>query len=405
MKRAGLTGDVWPDDIQEQLLQAALLPYERGAAAWLAVRPRIDVNRLPGELHRLMPLLSRSLAAAGHADPDLARLKGVYQFSWYRNTMLFTDAAELLRRLQGTAVPTLLLRGAAIALAHRRDAGTRPMNDADILVPASDLDRARWVANAAGWRPLQPAHPLDRRLAAIPMRSKGGRVIRLHWQPSPNLPAESWGGLWERAINWDLSGVGTRLLSPADHLVHACVDGVRANSGASLRWVADSMALLNTQSGRLDWDVVVSESRRLRVTMLVSEALQYLQQALDATVPAAVSSALPSAPTTLRDRVAHRLSLTTTPRLPSTAEVAGRFLRLTAASPVREAAGAAPAFLANVLDVASPREVPRVALRKILRAAVRPTPSLASLSKSGASGIGAGNAPRKEFDGSGRSAR
>jgi hypothetical protein len=33
MRRAGLTGDVWPDEIQELLLQAALLPGDAGAAA------------------------------------------------------------------------------------------------------------------------------------------------------------------------------------------------------------------------------------------------------------------------------------------------------------------------------------------------------------------------------------
>ena len=403
MKRAGLTGDVWPDDIQERLLQAALLPGERGAAAWSAVRPRIDVDRLPGELHRLMPLLSKALAAAGQDDPDLPRLKGVYQFSWYRNTMLFTDTAELLRRLQSAGVTTLLLRGVAIGMGYRRDAGIRPVNDADILVPTADLDRARWIAGAAGWHPLQRGRPLDRRLAAAPLRNARGRVVQVHWQPSPNLPAEPWADLWERAVDSQLSGADAKLLSPADHLVHACVDGVRANSGASLRWIADAMALLSTPSAGLDWDVVVAESRRLRVTLLMSEALQYLSRALGAEVPAPALAALQAAPTTPRDRVAHRLSLTTTPRLPSTAEAAGRFLRLTAPLPVLEAAGAAPDFLASVLDVPSRREVPRAAVRKVIRAVVAPTPSLASLSRAGAPDNSASSAPGREFDGSGYS--
>ena len=105
MRRSGFTGDIWPDDVQQLLLQAALLPGVRGLGAWDAVRPRIDVDHLPGELHRLMPLLSRALTTSGVADPDLQRLKGVYQFSWYRNTMLFTDASGLVRRLNDAGIP------------------------------------------------------------------------------------------------------------------------------------------------------------------------------------------------------------------------------------------------------------------------------------------------------------
>ena len=69
MRRAGFTGDIWPDEIQELLLRAALLPGDAGVAAWAAVRPRIDVDHLPGELHRLMPLLSKALTAGGVDDP------------------------------------------------------------------------------------------------------------------------------------------------------------------------------------------------------------------------------------------------------------------------------------------------------------------------------------------------
>ena len=125
MRRNGFTGDIWPDEIQELLLRAALLPGDPGAAAWAAVRPRIDIDRLPGELHRLIPPLAKALAARGVEDPDLPRLKGVYQFSWYRNQLLLIDGAALLSALDAAGVSTLLLRGAAmVAEYHGGDAGS-----------------------------------------------------------------------------------------------------------------------------------------------------------------------------------------------------------------------------------------------------------------------------------------
>ncbi len=386
MRRPGLTGDIWPDEIQQLLLQAALLSSERGMAAWSDVRPRVDIDHLPGELHRLMPLLSKALTARGLDDPDLRRLKGVYQFSWYRNIMLVTDAAGLLRELKAAAIDTMLLRGAAIAITYPDDAGIRAMNDMDIFVPADDLDRARRVAEAAGWQPLVSAQPLERRIAAAPVRNSSGRVIRLHWQPSPNLslPRVTWDGLWQRAVPVRVGDTDTCIPSAADHLVHACVDGARANSGASLRWVADAMALLTAPAAELNWDVVVSEARRLRVSLLISEAFRYLREALDAEVPPAALAALMNTSTTLRDRLAHRLSLTTTPRAASAAEIVGRFTRITADMPVLHAAATAPEFFATVLEVEHRRHLPVAALRKVARAARSPNPPLASFSRAGA---------------------
>lgn len=388
MRRPGFTGDIWPDDIQELLLQAALIPGERGLDAWYAVRPRIDVDHLPGELHRLMPLLSKALTTRGLDDPDLPRLKGVYQFSWYRNTMLFSDASALLRQLDVAAIPTMLLRGAAIAVGHGGDVGLRAMNDLDLLVPRADFDRAREVAAATGWSALNLERPMEQKLGTAALRSAGGRVVRVHWQPSPHLalPHVPWDDLWERAVPARLNDTGTRVPSAADHLVHACVDGARADSGSSLRWVTDTVTLLGAPGAGVDWDLVAAEARRLRVSLLLSEALRYLEKALDAGVPDAARQVLGGTPTTARDRVAHRLSLTTTPRVAPAAEILGRLTRLTAHLSVPRAIAAAPQVLAAVFDVERRRDLPVVAARKVARAVVSPTPPRASLSQAGAEG-------------------
>jgi hypothetical protein len=406
MRSPGLTGDIWPDEIQELLLQAALLPGDRGEAAWASVRPRIDVDHLPGELHRLMPLLWKALSDRGADHPDLARLKGVYQYGWYRNTMLLTDAAALLGELSTATIPTMLLRGAAIGVAYRGDVAARPMNDVDILVPETDLERARDVAALAGWRPLDRSRPLERRLAAAPVRNSSGRVVRLHWQPSPHLALSGglWDGVWQRARQVQFHGREAFVPSAADHLVHVCADGARANSGSSLRWITDATALLTTPGTQVDWDVVVSEARRLHFTLLMSEALRYLTEALDAEVPQPVFAALGASPVTSRERVAHRLSVTTTPRVPSAAEILGRFARLTADRQMLDTAAAAPEFLATVLEVQR-HQLPVAILKKITRVIISPSPPLASLSTTGSTGLPFSDGPRKGSDASRLSTR
>ena len=333
-----------------------------------------------------MPLLSKTLSARGVDDPDLARLKGVYQFSWYRNTMLFTDAAVLLRQLSAADISTMLLRGAATVIGYRSDVGMRAMNDMDVLVPPGDLDRARSIARAAGWQPLLTEQPLERRISAAPVRNVQGRVVRLHWEPSANLslPGAGWDELWQRAVAVRVGDTATYLPGAADHLVHACVDGARANSGSSLRWIADVIAILSAPAGdHIDWDVVLAEAHRLRVSLLLSDALRYLQQTLDATIPPSVLAALRKTPTNYRDRLGHRLSVSTTPRVASAGEVIGRFVRFTAGVRIFQAVAAVPSVAATVLDIEPGRRLPLMALKKVVRATVWPTPPLASLSKAG----------------------
>jgi hypothetical protein len=395
MRRAGFTGDIWPDEVQQLLLEAALLPGDAGAAAWAAVRPRIDVDHLPGELHRLMPALSKALAAAGVADPELPRLKGVYQYGWYRNQLLFADGAALVGALETVGIPTMLLRGAAMAVAYHGDGGIRPMNDLDVLVPAREASRARRTAAGLGWWPEAGSQPLEKRAAAATLRNDQGRVVRLHWRPSRNvaLPPAGWEPTWRRAVEVTFNHAATRVPSPADHLVLACIDGARANSGSTLRWIADATVLLGAAPD-LDWEVVVSEARRHHSSLLLGEALRYLSEVVEAKVPSEVIGTLAAAPTTPRERLAHRLSLTTTPRVASAAELLGRFTRLTADLPLPRAVAAAPGFLQALVGVERRRELPLAVARKAVRAIVSPAPPLAPLSAAGPPATGRAAARR-----------
>jgi hypothetical protein len=193
--------------------------------------------------------------------------------------------------------------------------------------------------------------------------------------------------MWQRAVDVTFNQTATRVPSPADHLVQACIDGARANSGSTLRWITDVSALLGAVPN-LDWDIVVTEARRHHVSLLIGEALRYLVEALDLDVPRDAIGALAATPTTPRERLAHRLSLTTTPRVASAAELLGRFTRLTADLPLSRAAATAPAFLQATLGVERRRDLPVAAARKAVRAVISPTPSLASLSTAGPAAAG-----------------
>jgi hypothetical protein len=383
MRRSGFTGDIWPDEIQELLLRTALLSASSSAEAWAEVRPRIDIDRLPGELHRLIPLLARALTRTGISEPELQRLKGVYQFSWYRNQVLLAEGASLIRALEAAGVATMVIRGAAAAAGYYGDTGLRPMNDFDVLVSPDHIDEARCTAEAEGWRTVDGSPTWQRRERATAVRNDSGRVVRLHWTPSRNLPIadDLWQRMRQRAVQIPLLENATMVPSAADFLVLACIDGARANSGSLLRWITDVTILLRAADP--DWDVVVSEARRYHVSLLVAEALRYLET-FDVRVPREVNVALASAHTKPREKLAHRLSLTTSPRAPSAYEVLGRFIRQTVYLPLADALKTVPVFLGDVLAVRRGRDLPVAVAHKAIDAILRPRSSQASLSAAGA---------------------
>lgn len=344
MKRAGAAGAFWPTPVQEGILQAALLPD--GAGIWHRMRPSVDVDLLPGELHRLLPLLARTLADAGVDDPDLARLRGVRQYTWYRNQRLFADGGGVVATLIGRGIEPILLRGAATILRTHGDVGLRPMNDVDLLVRADDVDGADRNLRADGWRP-QPQSGSRRSLeSAVTYANAEARRIVVHWAPTRNLaPHPPW---WEAPTQVELGGTAIRVLDPSSHLLQVLVDGARALSGSTLRWVADATILL--RSDQPDWDRLVDLAGRLHVSALVADTLAYLREDFDADVDTASLRVLRRSGRTPRERVAHQLSGAEINRLGRLPELVGRHLRLTAGRPTIASLTAAPGFLQGVLD-------------------------------------------------------
>lgn len=364
MKLPGLSGSFWPTPAQGSLLRAALLPTG-GAAVWTGARNDIDVDRLPGELHRLLPLLSRALTEAGIDDPDLDRLRGVRQFTWYRNQRLFTDAAAAVAALVDHGMQPILLRGAASALHSYADVGLRPMNDVDFLVPEAAALQAKRLLGDLGWSAVAQSRARRQFEGAFTVVNGEGRRIVVHWRPSRNLPEDRpW---WATGPAVRFGSVDIETLDFNAHLVQVIVDGARALSGSNLRWIADATMCLRVHEP--DWDELADTAGLLGAGPLVGDALSYLKEFLDVSIPErAVVAMRTRTPPSWRRKAAHRLSGTEVHRLGRMPELLGRFLRLTDGDPALRAAAEFPFFLQGALGVESASSMPAAVARKSLAA-------------------------------------
>jgi hypothetical protein len=97
------------------------LEREAAIEAWCEWKAAVDLDRIDEGSSRLLPLLYRNLHSYGVRDPMMQRYKGVHRLTWYKNHLLFHHLLPLVRAFQQEGIETMLLKGAALTLAHYRD--------------------------------------------------------------------------------------------------------------------------------------------------------------------------------------------------------------------------------------------------------------------------------------------
>jgi hypothetical protein len=290
------------------LLRAALATGNEALAAYEAWRRDADLDRPDPVASRILPLVGWNLERAGIEFEDLPHLKQLHRETWTRNQHLFAATAPAVEALERGAIPTLLLKGAALALIVYPSPGLRPMADVDVLVPERLAAPARRVLAEAGWRP-NPPEP-ERRLAHLHaqefVREVDGlpAALDLHWRAlwEGREPAgdDAW---WESAEPLRAGGFESRVLAPADQLVQLCAHATRWSPRPAFHAAADVVMLLRAQGGRLDWERVVHQAAKRRLVLAVVTSLAALVEGFGTPVPRATLDSLAAMPVIFRERV------------------------------------------------------------------------------------------------------
>lgn len=306
-----------PDARELLLLKAALLEGDAACAAWRAWRAQADLDRIEQGSFRLLPLVFRNLEGLGVEDPWKGLLQGFYRRAWCENQLLFRRLASVLTRLHGDGIDVLVLKGAALIDRAYRDAGVRPMADADVLVRRRDFVRTVACLRRTGWTTEEPAgsrfdaSPAAFRASyhAIGFRGDGDRLAMLDVHDRPfqvyarhpvDIAEER---LWRDAEPFELAGVSARRLSAEHALLHACFHGYQRQDVAPIRWVADVDRLVRANERSLRWDRLLDDARRWRVVSALRDALPFVAREFATPVPPAVLRRLQRMPLALTDRL------------------------------------------------------------------------------------------------------
>jgi hypothetical protein len=298
-----------PDESDELLLSAGLSTSPDDAlASWQRWNRDSAIEYAGAAAFEILPLVYRNLTSLGRSDPELARLRGIYRYTWSTNQLLYRTGAHAIAALEEAGIESLVLKGAALGPVAYGDPGVRRMADFDLLVPrerASEAVRAlipRFTASEG----FSSIEDLVAGRHAVALEDADGREVDLHWYTLwYSAPDDA---VWARAERAQVGQIEVSVMSPADQLVQVCVHGSGWPTEGSIRWVADAAVLVQSSADRLDWDVVVAEARRRHLSLHLLEALSYLRHAFGVPVPESVTVELAETRRSARERLVRRAS-------------------------------------------------------------------------------------------------
>ena len=295
----------------ERLLLLAALdePADAVLAAWDELRPGFDVDALTGDAYRLAPLLAWNLQRVGVTagdDPIVGRLLSITRRTWVQSQRQLAELAGLSAAFVAATVDLAVLKGAALLTAAYPALGLRPMEDIDLLVRPDQEQEAADVLTGLGYTSVYRASAGHAQGWTRP----GSLDVDLHTRPNPwlqQVPGHPGiDRLWERVAPLELPRGGTApALDPADQLLVVLVHGVRSQTSARLRWIAD--ATWATRSRPVDWTHFEDQCDRLSVSALAVRATELAAQArTEPLVPADTLDTLRSHRTSTLDRLTLR---------------------------------------------------------------------------------------------------
>jgi hypothetical protein len=276
------------------LLKTSLLDGDAAIAAYRAWRPSLDFETISPGQQRLIPLLQNNLTRLGIDDPLLDKFRGIRLYFWVQNLKAMAFAQRVFAELDQIGVPFVVLKGAALIACYLDDRSLRPMSDIDILVPEDRLADTIPVLTAMNLHPQQTSPRYLMLSSSLRSSVPGwgfvgtdqGMNIDVHWKALHlDRRPEADDRFWQAHRKTSLDGVPIRVLDPADQLIHICAHAAQptANTAAE-QWPADAVLVMRGSTD-LCFERLVSEAAERGLSAIMAEALDFLAQEFNISIP------------------------------------------------------------------------------------------------------------------------
>jgi Uncharacterised nucleotidyltransferase len=288
------------------LLYAVGYCVHKTDAAELRMRVQANVDwRVLSELarnHGVGPLLYRALDSACPdliPEAELHKLRHDFKATANRNLLLTGELFKLLRLLQSNNIRAIPFKGPVLSMLLFGDPTFREFGDLDILVPISDVVRARDLLLASGYATkyltdqfefyTHFGHELD--LVRLDLNV----AVDLQWRFASKWIAFpiNLSDFWSHSENRSIGG--QQITQPAldDMLLVLCGHGYR-HFWVQLKWIADIAGFVNTFTDTIQWAETLDRATRLGGRRIMLLGLHLAHRLLGTLLPNEIKGAVAS---------------------------------------------------------------------------------------------------------------
>lgn len=202
---------------------------------------------------------------------------------------------ELSSEMSEAGLPTVVLKGAAVADTFYPERSWRSYGDLDLLVSAADWRRACEVLAGLGFRRIipEPRPGFDERFGKGASFEDARKLqVDLHRTLSMG-PFGLWidpKALLEGTTMFPMKDASLRRLDDANALIHACIHAALGRQYPQLVPLRDVLQM--AWSGRVDWELFSGRMLAWRLTAPVSHAMRTASATLDVPLPDDVKDVL-----------------------------------------------------------------------------------------------------------------
>ncbi|MGE0598727.1 MAG: nucleotidyltransferase family protein [Dehalococcoidia bacterium] len=359
-------------DIQAAALGAALLPRDGAVEAFGELRALTgDLDQTDAATFRMLPMVYRNLKQAGLEDHHLLTLKGIYRQSWYRNRLSVGSAMRAVAVLRANGVEPIALKGLGLIASAYHEAALRPMHDIDLLITPGSYRVAVDALLEAGWKPLRgDRSDFFRRVRvfhALPLVGPDGIEVDLHRKMlEENCFPKADDSALARTRTFQMGDETVTTLSPEDHVINACVHGARWDPVPALRWALDVAVTVRSAGASFDWEYLVREAARRRVSLAMCSALAFLRD-YESSIPAGVVEELEALPVRRLERVDFRMQQGGAGIGSQVGRYITRYGRLSSGRSLLRKFSDFPTYLECMWELDSPAAVPRDGVSRVWR--------------------------------------
>lgn len=267
---------------------AGVREHAAGAIDWAYVMRIVRRQRVAGLAHNALVTAKVTLPA-----PIARELAAQAEQIAHRNLALAAETVRLQRAFAAAGIPSIVLKGIALAQLAYGSLTLKHSKDIDLLVPREKAQDALCMLEDDGYALVQPARQLSDRQRAAALRygvefllknRRRNLDVELRWRLTDNSLLLAGADPWSPTQDVGLSNsLATRTLADEFLFAYLCVHGA-GHGWSRLKWLADLNALM-ARKGEADIERLYRYAEATGAGVCAGQALLLCEQVLLARLP------------------------------------------------------------------------------------------------------------------------